>query len=424
MKYIIWDKLVSLRTFLTLLHLRMNRIILLIVFYSMAINAQAQHSVSREEVSTQKQALFAYPEPTHKERYNIAVLTPLYLDSVDLSKSLTKIPKYMMPGIDFYQGVRIAADTLNKLGHKFNLFIFDSKSSYLDVNKLINSDRLDSMDLIIGNASVSDLKLLADFAKKNEINFVSAVSPSDASQTTNPYFTLLQPRLITHIEKIHGHINRKFPENNVLFLHRNQTAELNALHYFEKDPLNKVPSRYSTLEMKGDDIEVQEIRNKLDSNYVNTIVLDVLDAGITYNMLKKINTLTADFNINVFCMPTTEAIRSLGKTDEFPGMPVYYTASYIIDRITPASMYVARQYKKYMGGAVTDIVYKGFESLYFFAHLLKKYGTPYNNHISDNTYTFITPYKIMPVRVNKEFQYFENKYLYMVRYENGIVTYE
>lgn len=44
-------------------------------------------------------------------------------------------------------------------------------------------------------------------------------------------------------------------------------------------------------------------------------------------------------------MPTAEAIKSLGKVDEFPDMPVFYTTSYIIDKITPSSMYIGREYK-------------------------------------------------------------------------------
>nr|MBP6314145.1 hypothetical protein [Chitinophagaceae bacterium] len=399
---------------------------LLVLFLSFfARYSQAQESEMKNEGKKEESfGIFGYADPVKKERYRVAVLTPLYLDSVDLEKNLARIPKFMMPGIDFYQGVRIATDTLKNQGLKFDLFIYDSKSNYLNVRNLIESDKLDSMDLIIGNASVSDLGLLADFAKKKKINFISAVSPSDAGQSANPYFTILQPRLISHIEKMHQSINRRYADNNVVFITKKSNTPNNAIAYFKNDLVNKLPSRFVEYEMLDEELNLNELISKIDSSYKTCIVLGTLDAGLTYKTLKKINTIASRFRIKVYCMPTAEAIKSLGKTDEFPDMPVYYTTSYVIDKITPASMYIGREYKKRMGTAPSDIVFKGFESMYFFTKLLQKYGVPFNDNIGDNSNTFITPYKIMPIREKKVLNFFENKFLYLVKYENGVVNYE
>lgn len=400
----------------------MPHIIILFLLLS-AFTAEAQHSPFFDEDNSSEQE-FQFPQAEKKDRYKIAVLTPMYLDSVDLPSNLALIPKFMLAGIDFYQGVMIAADTLKKKGLKLDVYIYDSKSSYMNVRNLIDSDKLDSMDLIIGNASVADLKLLADFARKNLINFVSAVSPSDAGQDFNPYFTILQPRLASHIERLHKHILSKYPEDNVLFIHRNQTAERNALGYFMNDILNPLPVRFSTLEMEDDTLDLKMVRMHIDTNYSTTIVLGILDAAATYNILKALQPLASRRKLTIYCMPTTEAVKALNKTDEFPGMTIYYTTSYIIDRITPASLYITRKYKNLMGSAPTDVVYKGFESMFYFAHLLRKYGVPFNNNINDMSASFITPYMIVPVKENGKLRFFENKFLYLVHYDNGVMSYE
>lgn len=403
----------------------MRKTLLLVVLLQSAFFLQAQRKIITEQESRNDAKNFSYSAPVKKERYNIAVLSPLYLDSVDLEKNLTRIPKFMMPGIDFYQGVRIAADTLKNAGFKFNLFIYDSKSSYLNVQNLIESDKLDSMDCIIGNAGVNDLKLLADFAKKKKINFISAVSPSDANQEFNPYFTILQPRLASHIEKMHRHINVHHPEDNVVFIYRDKQTEINALNYYKNDVLNSLPLKFSAIEIKdGNSLDMRQIIKKIDSSYQTTIVLGTLDPDVTYTYLKELSNYASRFKLKVYCMPTSEAIKAFGKTDEFPGMPIYYTTSYIIDKITPASMYINRQYKKLMGSTPADIVYKGFESLYYFTHLLKKYGVPFNEKIGDNTYTFLTPYKIVCVKEKGVSRFYENKFMYLIRYEDGIMNYE
>lgn len=397
-------------------------IVIVILLLTLSLNAQRKPIV--EERKTIEVEEFKFPPAVKKDRYNIAVLTPMYLDSVDWTKNLSQLPKFMMPGIDFYQGVMIASDTLKKQGYKLNIHVFDSKSSILNVQNLIESDRLDSMDLIIGNASVSDLKLLADYSKKNLINFVSAVSPSDAGQEFNPYFTILQPRLASHIEKMHKHMNKHYPEDNVIFIHRSQNAERNALGYYQNDPLNSLSGRFSSIELASDELDLKKIRAKIDSNYHTCIVLGIMDPALTYKMLKSLQTLGPKHKLKVYCMPTSEAIKQINKVDEFPGMNIYYTTSYIIDRITPASLYISREYKRRMGSATTDIVYKGFESLFYFSNLLKRVGVPFNERIGDNSNSFITPYKIVPVKENGKIKFFENKFLYLVHYEDGVMNYE
>jgi hypothetical protein len=49
---------------------------------------------------------------------------------------------------------------------------------------------------------------------------------------------------------------------------------------------------------------------------------------------------------------------------------------------------------------------------------------PFNEHIGESAYSFITPYKIVPVKEKGNIKFYENKYLYLVRFENGIMTYE
>lgn len=385
----------------------------------------AQRGVVVKEERPSQMSFFKYPLAEKKDRYRVAVLTPMYLDSVAWEKNLAQLPKFMMPGLDFYQGIVIAADTLKRQGIQMDIHVFDSRSQTLDVASLIASDTLNEMDLIVGNASATDLKLLADFAKKNLINFVSAVSPSDAGQQFNPYFTVLQPRLATHIEKMHRYINARYPEDNVVFVHRKASAEVNALGYFKNDVLNKLPSRFQSLELKNDSsIDIKSLLALIDTTYKTTIVLGVLDASVTYKLLKQLAPFADRYGLKVFCMPTTEAVKALGKPDEFNNLAVFYTSSYMIDRNTPASAYVAKAYKERMGGNPSDVVYKGFESLYYFGRLLERYGVPFNEHLSDNAYAFITPYKIMPVREKGAIRFYENKFLYLIKYQQGVMTYE
>jgi hypothetical protein len=402
------------------MHTRILLFILLLT--SLGVNAQNKPIVVEQKAIPTKES--GYPKPIKKERYKVAIITPMFLDSVELEPTLTKIPKFMMPGLDFFKGIQIAADTLKQLGFKLDIYVHDSRSDSLNVNELIRSGTLDSMDFIIGNASVFDLKLLAEFGLEKKINFISAVSPADAGQEVNPYFTILQPRLVSHIEKLHKSISAKYPEDNVVFIHRNSVAERNALMYFKNDIVHPLPARFKEMELKTDEVDIRQLLNVIDSLHGTTIMLGIIDPAAAVKNLRLLLPYAKQYGIKVYCMPTMESIKSLGRPDEFPMMPVYYTTSYMIDKITPSSLYINREYKKHMGGYPSDIVYKGFESLYFFSNLMRKYGVPFNEHIGESAYSFITPYKIVPVKEKGNIKFYENKYLYLVRFENGIMTYE
>jgi hypothetical protein len=402
------------------MHTRILLFILLLT--SLGVNAQNKPIVVEQKAIPTKES--GYPKPIKKERYKVAIITPMFLDSVELEPTLTKIPKFMMPGLDFFKGIQIAADTMKQLGFKLDIYVHDSRSDSLNVNELIRSGTLDSMDFIIGNASVFDLKLLAEFGLEKKINFISAVSPADAGQEVNPYFTILQPRLVSHIEKLHKSISAKYPEDNVVFIHRNSVAERNALMYFKNDIVHPLPARFKEMELKTDEVDIRQLLNVIDSLHGTTIMLGIIDPAAAVKNLRLLLPYAKQYGIKVYCMPTMESIKSLGRPDEFPMMPVYYTTSYMIDKITPSSLYINREYKKHMGGYPSDVVYKGFESLYFFSNLMRKYGVPFNEHIGESAYSFITPYKIVPVKEKGNIKFYENKYLYLVRFENGIMTYE
>src|SRR5688572_3355660 len=70
-------------------------------------------------------------DSTVKHR-KIAVLAPLYLDSAfDAGGNYRygkALPKFIAPGLEFYQGVQMAIDSLQSQGVKLDINIFDTRS--------------------------------------------------------------------------------------------------------------------------------------------------------------------------------------------------------------------------------------------------------------------------------------------------------
>ncbi|MEQ1677999.1 MAG: amino acid ABC transporter substrate-binding protein, partial [Chitinophagaceae bacterium] len=68
--------------------------------------------------------------PKHK----IAIFTPLYLDSAfnemdEYRYSKNTFPKFINPGLEFYEGAQLALDSLKKEYVPLEVFIYDTKSA-------------------------------------------------------------------------------------------------------------------------------------------------------------------------------------------------------------------------------------------------------------------------------------------------------
>src|SRR6516164_2577915 len=66
-------------------------------------------------------------------RYHIAVFLPLYLDSAfDASGAYRfdqTFPKYLNPGLEFYEGLQMAMDSLQKMKLPLDVTIYDTRSA-------------------------------------------------------------------------------------------------------------------------------------------------------------------------------------------------------------------------------------------------------------------------------------------------------
>src|SRR3954469_22527240 len=71
-------------------------------------------------------------------RQKVAVFVPLYLDSAfdaaDTYRFGKQFPKFLNPGLEFFEGVQIALDSLEKEGVKLEVQVFDTRSAKLPVS--------------------------------------------------------------------------------------------------------------------------------------------------------------------------------------------------------------------------------------------------------------------------------------------------
>ena len=365
-----------------------------------------------------------------KKTYRVGVFAALYLDSVFTNGSFKYkegMPKFIMPAVDFINGVQVGFDSLELDDVNINAYIYDTKSYAEPLPALIKNKKIDQLDLIIGSVRDLEYRQLADFALSKSIPFISATYPNDGGITANPNVVLLNSTLKAHCEAIYSYILQNHGTDKIYLCRKKGTQEdkiaayLKTMNEQDGKPLLSI----QTLNFDST-VSADFLKSKLDSNRQTVIIGGSLDETFAMGIVNAGYSIYQQYPITLVGMPNWDAFKGLMKKDAFEDFPIYFTTPYFNTKTDNYSKILTDAYAKKLKGKPSDMAFKGFECAQLFTRLLAKYPTDFIKHINDKSYKIFTDYNFRPVMLNKAGtvpDYFENKHLYFVRILNG-VTYK
>ncbi len=373
-------------------------------------------------VSHRRQEL-AYPDSRMQKRYRIAVIVPLYLDELVRGESVTfkdKVPDKAADGLAFYQGLKLAADSLRRMGARLDIDVYDAGSFSQSPDMLISNRKLDSVDFIIGAVEQHDIPSLANYARKKRINFVSALTNYDGWVKDNQYFTLLQPSVKSHCEFVIDELSRRYPEQNVTLCYRTSSlADDNAALYilndlyadvvFRKMQCNQVPTR-------------DELAAVLDTTRPNIIAMSILDPAYADSLLSSLARYFPSVHFDVYGMPTWQHMASLRRTDAYQNITVYVPYPFSYDNADSVLLgHIKETFADEFGGTPPEMALRGYETMLWYGSLLRSYGTIFNDKYADLTAAPFTSFRIRPRwDANGSLLYLENRNIYMTVFQAGL----
>lgn len=374
--------------------------------------------LEKEAATPKKKREIAYPKTAVKDRYRIDFLLPLYLnDLVKNDKPVYKdrLPEKAQNGVNFYEGVKLAVDTLNKMGYEIDVHVHDITQAGLTPDALAKSNALAESDLIIGAVQSYQIKPLADYAKKKQINFISALSPADAGIMGNPYFTIIQPTLVTHIKKLRASVLKRYPDNDIFLFYRSNHAVDSAAYKYTYEDEEK---RFKRVSVNSMPTQIQ-LQKMLDSTKTNVIMMPVLDYSYAQNIIEVLYNWFPSYSIEVYGLPSWKGMSKLKQTDAYPNVAVLFSAPFHFETTNTFISNLTNTYKREFGGKITEMTFRGYETTMWFAYLLKRYGNIFNEKMNDNSST-ISKYEVRPQWTeSNDLLYNENTHYFIYRYQGG-----
>jgi hypothetical protein len=130
------------------------------------------------------------PKPILKETYRVALVMPFLAASLDPSP----VKKRNQFVLDLYDGMKLAADTLSKMGINLELLAYDNERSIKITKKIVDFEELKSADLIVGPLFQEESVPLQEFALANQINLsINPISNNSDLIGKSPFAFLFQP---------------------------------------------------------------------------------------------------------------------------------------------------------------------------------------------------------------------------------------
>ncbi len=353
----------------------------------------------------------------------IAVFAPVYLDTVFSGNNYllgnNNIPRNILPGLDFYNGIQLAIDSLNAEGQSLSVLFYDSKSNTQSIKEILASESLQDVSMIIASFNHrNDIKPLADFALNKQIPLISMTYPNDGGVKSNPYFALVNPTLTTHVEGIYKFLQKNYPTEPILYVKRTGALEDMIEGLFQD--LNKktpaLPLKIRTVSAT-DSTNIASFNAILDSTKTNIIFCGSLNENFGINLVKSTAT-NKNYKAVLIGMPTWDAIKDLGK-----GTEIIYSTPYKYNRTDKLAQYINTSYRNKVSGRPSDMVFKGFEAMYHFGKLLIKHQNNIVTQLSDNSFTLFNEFDFVPVKSKSENipAYLENKRIYYVKKIDGVI---
>ncbi|MBX2965767.1 MAG: ABC transporter substrate-binding protein [Cyclobacteriaceae bacterium] len=152
------------------------------------------------------------PATVHKDVYSVSVLFPFSVNTLEPTLG-RKRNQYIL---DLYEGMKLAVDTLRKMGVNISLRAYDTDRNPEKVKSILALNELLHTDLIVGPLFQEENEPVQEFSRKNKINLFNPVTNNFDLVRDNPYGFLYQPSLEALGEQSAKFMNKQLANKNCM----------------------------------------------------------------------------------------------------------------------------------------------------------------------------------------------------------------
>ncbi|NOR74070.1 MAG: LysM peptidoglycan-binding domain-containing protein [Draconibacterium sp.] len=282
--------------------------------------------------------------------------------------------------VEFYEGVLLALDSMQKRGMNINLNVFDTQKNVDSIRQFITSVEFLETDLIIGPIYERVQKEVAQIAAKNKIPIVSPLSSQSKIITSNSQYYQVIPSREYIAKKTAEMVAEEYFNSNFIVVRTaayKGTPEGELVELIQEKLFNSgFLSNRNGVSFTVYDFENEGsfgLRRIMSKNKENVVYIPSTDEGELSVAISNINNLADDYSITLIGSNRYQNYNSIN-VEHYHNLKLRYIAPYWIDYESPATIQLFEKFKSNFGTEPGNIGVQGFDVAFYFFNALNYFG--------------------------------------------------
>ncbi|MDD2299897.1 MAG: LysM peptidoglycan-binding domain-containing protein [Fermentimonas sp.] len=322
---------------------------------------------------------------------------------------------------EYYEGFLLAVEDLKNRGTDLELYVFEigKGGDTKKLESLLQTLEMQSLNLIIGGVSDSQIRTLSDFSRANNIKYVVPFSNSNGEVLNNGNIFQVNPLPKSLNDNTSDVFLETFRNSNIIFVSGGQNDKMELLSQIQNNLRNN-NIRYETISVTST-LETS-ILALLSSGKENVIIPTSGDSNTLRRIieeLKKVQETNSDYVFRLFGYPEWQTYSSL--IDEYHHFGTYIYSPFFVDNNNPVTKAFRERFQKWYGRNLLDTNpgygMWGYDTGMFFLTALDRYGVNFEQQVDKvqvNTLQFPFYFK----RLNN-WGGFLNYGMYLINYDTN-----
>ena len=309
-------------------------------------------------------------KPTAPQTASIAMLLPLELDNLNPGAQYNAATlAHANLSLDFYQGFKLALDTLAAHGYNFRLQLYDTKDQPAEAAHLAYEASIRSSNLVVGPIFPDDVHAFADILSGPPKLIVSPLSPASPSNIKNANLVTVATPLEYHARSAAEYIDEHYKPKRLFILRSGFSEENSYITPFKKqiDSLGKGKIRIiAPVIQRG---QLNGLIPQLSATEENVFVVPSTNQHFLMVTLHALDTLAKKYRITLFGHPSWSKFSYL-KPDLLTDLKTHITSTDRIDRKSAGVTAFTRDYRRAYHIDPSYYAMMGFDEGIYFGGLL------------------------------------------------------
>jgi Periplasmic binding protein len=303
---------------------------------------------------------------------SIAMLLPFSLDNLSGGTQYTSgaLSRANL-SLDYYQGFKLALDSLTGKGYSYKLQVYDTKDQPSRAHDLGYVPAIRTSDLVVGPIFPDDIHAFSEVltGSGKSIPIVSPLSPASPATTKDQNLVTVATPLEYHARAAAQYINDHYKPKKIFILKSGFSQDNNYITPFKKgiDSLSKRKTIIvAPTIVRGN---LNGLIPQLSLTEENIFVIPATNQPFLMVTLRSLDTLAKKYPITLFGHPSWEKFSYL-KPDMLHGLKTHITSTDRVDYKSAEIVAFVHIYRKAYHSEPTHYALMGFDEGMYFGNLL------------------------------------------------------